>query len=412
MHGLWSNTTEGESCRFFTPEQIDQILCDGARRGRAGSHAAIERILKLEPGLERANLWRRLRQLKFPSGKKRYCRIVWSAEDDQILSLGYEKGWAGKQEAVRKLLKRHPDWRPHVIWKRAAKLHLIRKVSNRWQDRSHSHWSEHDNQILLNLAGYKTPRAIARILRRSEAAVRYHLMLLGKSSRVHLEGFSRQGLAADLHLGKKTVQRLIVYGLLEVRDPRITRESLDRVQKFGRFDAPKLDNASASACITLPANGGGGVPAGKNRSTSTKLAAPSGKSSRAQRVWSEAADSLGMPVEAIKDLIARRALRLYDPTITEKSLKDFSRHHGSLINYEFLNRETKDWLQSSMDFVRSSGESMSRPLESLRKHARIVRECEKCGHKIRGNVFFSHIKRCGRKVSENSQDKSAMHRLV
>ena len=203
MHGLWGNTTEGESCRFFTPEQIDQILCEGARRGRAGSHAAIERILKLEPGLERANLWRRLRQLKFPSGKKRYCRIVWSAEDDQILSVGYEKGWAGKQEAVRELLKRHPDWRPHIIWKRAAKLHLIRKVSNRWQDRSHSAWSEHDNQILMNLAGYKTPRAIARMLRRSEAAVRYHLMLLGKSSRVHLEGFSRQGLAVDLHLGKK-----------------------------------------------------------------------------------------------------------------------------------------------------------------------------------------------------------------
>jgi hypothetical protein len=137
-----------------------------------------------------------------------------------------------------------------------------------------------------------------------------------------------------------------------------------------------------------------------------------GKSSRAQRVWSEAADSLGMPAEAIKDLIARRVLRLYDPTITEKSFRDFCRRYGSLINYEFLNRETKDWLQSSMDFVRSSGESMSRRLVHLRKHARIVRECEKCGHKIRGNVFFSHIKRCGGKLSESSQDKSAIRRLV
>ena len=203
MADSWRKTTNGYFFRFFSPEQVDQILCDGLRRGRAGSHAAIERILKLEPGLERANLWRRLRQLKFPSGKKRYCRIVWSAEDDQILSLGYEKGWAGKQEAVRELLKRHPDWRPHVIWKRAAKLHLIRKVSNRWQDRSHSAWSEHDNQILLNLAGYKTPRAIARMLRRSEAAVRYHLMLLGKSSRVHLEGFSRARTRSRLASGKE-----------------------------------------------------------------------------------------------------------------------------------------------------------------------------------------------------------------
>lgn len=412
MHGLWGNTTEGESCRFFTPEQIDQILCEGARRGRAGSHAAIERILKLEPGLERANLWRRLRQLKFPSGKKRYCRIVWSAEDDQILSLGYEKGWAGKQEVVRELLKRHPDWRPHVIWKRAAKLHLIRKVSNRWQDRSHSHWSEHDNQILLNLAGYKTPRAIARILRRSEAAVRYHLMLLGKSSRIHLEGYSRQGLAADLHLGKKTVQRLIVDGRLEVRDPRITRESLDRLRTSSYFGAPQLDNALASACITLAPNGEDNGSAIKNPSAPIKLAATSGKSSRAERVWAEVAHSLGVPVETIKNLIADRVLRLYDPTITEKSFRDFCRHYGSLINYEFLNRETREWLQGSMDWVRSSGDSASRRLVPLRKHARVVRQCERCGHKIRGNVFFSHIKRCGRKVSENSQDKSAMHRLV
>jgi hypothetical protein len=402
-------TTDGFCFRFFSPEQVDQILRDGARRGRAGSHAAIERILKLEPGLERAGLWQRIRQLKFPSDNTRRSRTVWSAEDDQILCLGYEKGWAGKQEAVAELLKLHPDWRPHIIWKRAAKLHLIPRTSKRGQDRSHSIWSEHDNQILLNLAGYKTPHAMARMLHRSEAAVRYHLMLLGKSSRVHLEGFSRQGLSADLHLGKKTVQRLIVDGLLEVRDPRITRESLDRLCKSAYFHATQSD---APECIAPAPNSEGGPSATSNPWSSIKWVASSGKSSRAQRVWSEAANSLGLPVESIKELIAHRVLRLYDPTITEKSFRDFCRRYGSLINYEFLNRETKDWLQSSMDFVRSSGESMSRPLVHLRKHACIVRECEKCGHKIRGNVFFSHIKRCRRRVSESSQDKSEMRRLV
>src|SRR5487761_2334652 len=147
MHGLWGNTTEGESCRFFTPEQIDQILCEGARHGRAGSHAAIERILKLEPGVERAELWQRIRQLKYHSHGTRYRRSVWSAEDDQILSRGYERGWSGKQEAVRELLKRHPDWRPHLIWRRAAKLHLIRKISKRRQERSRFAWTEDDDRI-------------------------------------------------------------------------------------------------------------------------------------------------------------------------------------------------------------------------------------------------------------------------
>ncbi len=64
MVDRWGSTTGGYSFRFFSPEQADQILRDGAKRGRQDSHAAIERILKLEPGLERAELWQRIRQLK------------------------------------------------------------------------------------------------------------------------------------------------------------------------------------------------------------------------------------------------------------------------------------------------------------------------------------------------------------
>jgi len=226
MRGRWASTADENSYRFFRPEQVDKILCDGAKRGRTGSHAAIERILKLEPEVQRAELWQRIRQLKYPSCGTRYGRIVWSPDDDQILTRGYEKGWSGKQEAIREILKRHPDWRPHLIWRRAVKLHLTRKTPKRGQERSRLAWSEDDDRILLNLAGYKTSRVLAKILHRSEAAVRYRLMVLGSSSRVHLEGFARHALAQDLHLASSTIQRLIAEGLLEVRDPRITRESL------------------------------------------------------------------------------------------------------------------------------------------------------------------------------------------
>jgi len=246
MRGRWHSTTGEDSYRFFSPEQVDKILSEGAKRGRAGSHAAIERILKLEPGVERAELWQRIRQLKYPSHGTRYRRSLWSTEDDQILSRGYERGWLGKQEAVRELLKRHPDWRAHVIWRRAAKLQLIRKISKRRQERSRFAWSEDDDRILLNLAGYKTSRVIAKILHRSEAAVRYRLMLQGKSSRVHLEGFARHALELDLHLASSTIQRLIAEGLLEVRDPRITRESLDNLCKSGRLDAMRQNGAQPS----------------------------------------------------------------------------------------------------------------------------------------------------------------------
>ena len=403
MPDRWENTTDDYPFRFFSPEKVDEILREGVKRGREGSHAAIERILKHELGLPRTELWRRIRQLKNSMRQPGRLRSVWSSEDDRILCDGYQNGWQEKREAVSKLLKRHPDWRPHVIWKRAAKLHLVQKISKRGQDRSHSLWSEHDNQLLLNLAGYKAPRAIARMLHRSEAAVRYHLMILGKSSRVHSEGFSRHELATNLHLGKKTIQRLIVEGLLEVRDPRITRESLDKLCKVGYSGAAQDQNEPASECVPPTPNGECSHSAISNPSALIKSAAISGKSSRAQRVWAEVAHSLNVPVETIKNLIAHRILKLYDPTITEKSLRDFCRHHGSLINYEFLNRETREWLESSMGFVRTSGESASRRLTPLRKHACIVRRCAK-GHRIRGNAFFRHLKKCERKISESRQE--------
>ena len=393
MASRWEPATGGYSFRFFSPEQVDQILRDGFKRGRAGSHAAIGRILKLEPEIQRADLWRRIRQLKFPSNHTRHNRSKWTPEDDQVLLDGYQKGLSGKRQAVRELIERHPDWQPHVIWKRAAKLHLGEKTSKRSQERSRSPWSEHDHDLLLNLAGYKTPRMIAKLLHRSEAAVRYHLMILGKSSRVHLEGFSRKELAVDLHLGKKTIQRFIVEGLLEVRDPRITRNSLDDLRASGRLNLPPSDlDALEPEPITV-------TPGSSTQSIDTTLAMS--KRSRAERVWAETARSLGIPTGAVKALIARRVLKLYDPTITEKSFKHFCHHYGSIINYEFLNRETRAWLESSMDLVRRSGESASRRLEPLRKHAQIVRQCTKCGHTIRGNVFFRHIKKCGAQPSEN-----------
>ena len=95
-------------------------------------------------------------------------------------------------------------------------------------------------------------------------------MLLGKSSRVHLEGFARHALALDLHLASSTIQRLIAEGLLEVRDPRITRESLDNLCKSGRLDAMRQNGAQASDSPTARPDGEESILAGQ-RSTGSEL---------------------------------------------------------------------------------------------------------------------------------------------
>jgi hypothetical protein len=107
----------------------------------------------------------------------------------------------------------------------------------------------------------------------------------------------------------------------------------------------------------------------------------------------EVAKALSVSLQTIEGYIVQGALKLYDPRITERSVKNFCRRNGSLVNYDFLNKETRSWLESSMDLVRNQGKALARGLEAARKHARTVRKC-RCGREVRGNAFFRHIKIC------------------
>jgi hypothetical protein len=389
-----SGNTGCYSFRFFCPEQIDQILRDGAKRGREGSHAAIERILKLEQGLERADLWQRIRQLKYPVSAKRTSHAAWTTDEDDLLRKGYAQGWSGKKEAVGELLRRHPDWRPHIVWKRAAHLGLVQRSLKRHQEHSQHAWSEHDDRILLNLAGYKEVAVIGKMLHRSTNAIRSRLSKLGKSSKVHKEGYAQRALSEELHFGTRTIRKLIAQGLLEVRDPRITRQSLNELSSSTSTRvANDLLEPKTADFQTFPVIANSverpEILASNPDSTQTGPA----RSSRADRVWSETATQLGVSLQRIKNYVAQGKLKLYDPRITERSLRNLCRRYGALVNYNYLERETRDWLASSLDFARKGGEALARNLETRRKHARFVRNCA-CGREIRGNAFFRHVRTC------------------
>ena len=397
MVDRWANAAGSHQFRFFSPEQADQILREGSKQGRRGSHAAIERILKHEPGLERPALWRRIRRLKSRPKPTPYRRSVWSLEDEQVLRTGYGAGWQGKQQAVRQLLRRHPDWQPHIIWRRAAKLGLVEKKSRKGRERNRQPWSEDDDRILLNLAGYKLAKAIARRLHRTESAVRYRLAQLGKSSRVHKDGYARRALAEELHLGIKTVQRLIIEGLLEVRDPRITKRSLDDLRKSlpgSSTPTHATDGAVEPAPVQRDAPAGSDGFRDSQADCKHPATVPT-RSSRAKRFWADAARTLGVSAERVEKYIAKGVLKLQDPRVTEKSLRSLCRRHRSLINYDFLNPETRAWLRDSLDLFPTADEAEAKQLAASRKHAQTVRQCEGCGRSIRGNVYFRHIKNCG-----------------
>jgi hypothetical protein len=385
--------------RFFTREQADQILREGARRGRRGSHAAIERILRHEPGLRRADLWLRIRRLKNGTTGRPHCRSVWSPEDDAVLREGYTRGWLGKQHAVRELLRRHPDWRPHIVWRRAAKLGLTHRNIRRGRERGGRPWSEEDDRILLDLAGYKHARAIGQTLHRTESAVRYRLALLGNSSRVHREGYARRALAEQLHLGSKTIQRLIVTGLLEVRDPRITKHSIDQLCKAMHRAGPPEGGSPGVEFSAPEIHGGARIPAQCDPPDGERAGrgVSATRAARAKRFWEEAAMAVGVSREAVEQYILKGTLKLCDPRITERSLRNLCRRNGSLINSEFLDQETRAWLRDEMDLVADAGKDDAERLRASRKHAQVVRNCEGCGRTIRGNAFFRHIKRCAQR---------------
>jgi hypothetical protein len=399
MADRWASAAGNYSLRFFSPEQIDRILREGGKRGRSGSHEAIERILKHEPGLGRAELWGLIRRLKQPFSGKLYQRTFWTPEDEQILRKGYEKGWNGKREAVRELLKRHPSWRPHSIWGRAARLGLVGEASKKTRQRSRQPWTEDDDRILLALAGYKNAKFIAKSLHRSESAVRCRLAFLGKSTRVHLEGYARRTLARQLHMGSRTIQRLIVQGLLEARDPRITRKSLEEARKTGRLKAslqdqhPRTQESGMTPLETDPA-----APSTNSASAPPCESSKLPRSCRAKRIWSDLAKQLGVDIGVIERLVFLGVLKLYDPRITERSLTTFCARYGSLIKTDFLDAETRDWLIDSMDLVPSAADVVAQGMEAFRKHARVVRTCTRCGRAIRGNVFFRHRKGCDKIV--------------
>ena len=370
-------TKTRKSQKFAWSAALDQILKEGSKRGRNGSRVAVRKVLNAVPDLTRNEVLNRIRKLKNPTERRKYERAQWTPELDEILRKGYAQGWSGKRAAGNEILKRRPDWPRHVIGRRAVKLGLRQKIGDSHGRTRPSLWSESEDRALLDRAGYDLVDVIGEVLNRSENAVRCKLARLGERSKVS-DGYTRRALAGFLHVGFRVVERWIVLGWLKVRDPRISRTSME---DFAKNHAPQLRLA-----IEVPQN----LPPEKGKT-------------RAGYSLAKVAKRFEVDSETVQEWIMRGWLKFCDPHITERSFEEFCKKHGSEINFDLLGRDARVWLIESMGLVKAPNKADGRgELLPVRKQALRVRTCEACHKPFHGNVYFRHIKTCPNLTSSPS----------
>jgi len=293
---------------------IDQLLVAGIKLGPQKKHDAINKILELVPGWKRGDCWRRIRQLR------RTPALAVPAPELDLKKID------GNGSLHR------PSSRP---------------------------WLKEDDERLLDLAGYEPVTKIAERLGRSVRAVRFRLGALGMSARVK-DGWSQRGLRKLLRVSRARLRYLVASGMLRVRDPRITGNSLAWLCE--RINRSENHNHRPKAAVV------------EHNAYS----------------WKQAAKFLKITVEETQRLIAEGQLRLLDTFVTDRSFEDFCRKHANEINLSLMDPATKKWLMGEYGI---SEESDSKLIPRAQKHALIIRECS-CGRKIAGNVYFRHLRYC------------------
>jgi hypothetical protein len=294
---------------------------------------------------------------------------------DQLLIAGIKLGPNKKHEAINKILKLVPEWKRGDCWRRIRQLRRtpaladthVREEANNPANRESSHrtvsrhWLPEDDDKLLDLAGYEPVERIAERLGRSERAVRFRLGALGMSARV-TDGWSQRALRKLLRMSRTRLRQLIASGVLRVRDPRITTDSLIawRTQT----------SSSAGATLSTP---------------TASSSAPAKPCS-----WRRAARMLNLQVSEVQQLISLGQLKLVDTFVTDRAFEEFCRKHGTAINLSLIDASTRKWLVSEYNVPDCAND---KPLPRAQKHALIIRVC-RCGRKIAGNVYFRHIRYC------------------
>ena len=224
-------------------------------------------------------------------------------------------------------------------------------------------WTHADDDRLLQLAGYEPVKRIAQRLDRSIRGVRFRLGALGMSAKV-TDGWSLRALRKMLHVSPARLRYLMAYGLLRVRDPRITVGSL---AAFCEKNHPSLTAEELDRIATAFATGDEAFS------------------------WERTADLLGAELVQVQGLISDGQLKLVDTFVTDRAFEEFCKRHGGEINTALIDPATTKWLIKEYGIPSSNGDRGM--VSRAQKHVLVIRAC-RCGKKIAGNAYFRHLRKC------------------
>jgi hypothetical protein len=299
---------------------------------------------------------------------------------DRLLSEGIRIGPASKRRAISKALHDFPEVNRGYCWQRIRHLKKTpelaarqacppgertpraRRADTAARPAPRRRWTPEEDDKLLNSAGYESVKRIAQQLSRSPRAVRYRLCALGMSAKVQ-DGWSLRRLRKQLKVSPTRLRQFIARGLLGVRDPRVTADSLLALCERQR---DSLDPMMVK----------------KIKAAKTKA-----KAYTQERV----ASLLGVALAQVQTWIADGHLHLADLYVSDRSFEQFCRKHGDQINLALMSPRMAKWLIEGYGVPAPAADPAR--VGRAQKHALVVRACA-CGRKIAGNVYFKHLKAC------------------
>ena len=366
--------------KLEVPPEVEEILQQASGLGRHAIQRAVNRALRALlqyprgafPHVTRALLWRLCRRYKAPAKHRRYQRARWSADDIELLVNGYSRGPSGINEAVRELIRRHPEWsRDQIYWK-ARSLGLTRNESSPNARNARRRWSEAEEMGIINEAGRISASGIGKKFGRTGWAVQCRLAGLKASSRVIERDYGLRRLKDLLHVRTNRIQRFIGQGKLKARRLLISAPSL-----IERLRNQELEFA---AC----ANGKGRLI----------------RQSPSKRPYTlqKAAERLGVTRQAVEELLAKGILKPYRPRVPEKNLWAFLEEHGwelqrDSLEFESLDEEPQRWVKPVRTVTPERAAALAK-IQAQRRHTETIKVCRYCGRQLRGNVRGFHENRC------------------